>query len=169
MNSFDRMEGGSSAPSTPAVFRGLILAFLLGVSQGCYVYPPVSTAPAPGQQLRFELNDRGRVGLGESIGNSAERLEGVLLSDSDSAYSVKVVSVTYLNGQSNRWNGESLLVSKAFVRDVKEREFSRSRSFLTAAAVVGGAVLLIITRGLLGSGTPDTDKGPPGGGGENFR
>ncbi len=169
MTSFNRMEGGTRAPSTPAAFRGLLLAFLLGFSQGCYVYPPVATAPAPGQQLRFELNDRGRVGLGDLIGNSAETVEGVLQSDTDSAYSVKVVSVSYLNGKSNRWNGEALSVSKAYVRDVKKREFSRSRSFLTAAAVVGGALLLIATRGLLGSGTPDTDKGPPGPGGENFR
>lgn len=151
------------------MFRGLLFAFLLGVTQGCYVYPAVTTAPAPGRQLRFELNDRGRVGLGESIGSSAAQLEGVLQSDTDSAYSVKVLSVTYLNGQTNRWNAEPLLVPKTFVRDVKQREFSRSRSFLTAAAAVGGAVLLVITRGLLGSGTPDTDKGPPGGGGENFR
>ncbi len=146
--------------------RGAVLAFLLGVSQGCYVYPAISTVPVPGTRLRFELNDRGRVGLGGSLGPSAERLEAVLQADMDSAYSVKMVSVSYLNGQSNRWTGEPLVVSKDYLRNVTVREFSKSRTILTAAAVLGGAVLLIATRGLFGSGTVDTDPpnpNPPGG------
>lgn len=151
---------------TSKLVRCVVLAFLLGVSQGCYVYPEVSTAPAPGRQLRLDLNDRGRVGLGGSLGQSAERLEGVLQADLDSAYSVKVVSVSYLNGQSNMWIGEPLMVSKAYVHSVSVREFSRSRTFLVAAAVVSGAVLLIASRGLFGSGTVDKEPpnpGPPGG------
>ncbi len=148
------------------LFRGSVLAFLLGVSQGCYVYPAVSTAPVPGARLRFELNDRGRVGLGGPLGPSAERLEAVLEANTDSAYSVKMVSVSYLNGQSNKWTGEPLVVSKDYLRNVTVREFSKSRTILTAAAVLGGAVLLIATRGLFGSGTVDREPpnpAPPGG------
>lgn len=152
--------------SLTRMVQGGALLFLLGVSQGCYVYSPVVNAPTPGQQLRFDLNDRGRVGLGEFVGSSAERLEGVLTGELDSAYAVKVVSVSYLTGQSSKWSGEQLVVSKNFVGNVRLREFSAARTYLTAAAVLGAAVLLIATRGLFGSGTVDREPpnpGPPGG------
>ena len=145
-----------------------LMAFLLGVSNGCYTYAPVAAAPSPGEQLRFELNDQGRVGLGQAVGPSAEALEGVLAANQDSAYSVRVVSVTYRNGQSNRWSGEPLLVSKQFVQNVTERKFSRSRTFIAVAGVTAGVVLLMVSRGLIGGGTPDQDT-KEGGGNGSFR
>ena len=168
--SVERTETVRSTPGfRPVRLRGWLLVFLTSVSQGCYVYPSVSTAPAPGRQVRFDLNDRGRLGLGSSIGPAAERIEGILQADPDSAYSVKVVSVVYTNGQANRWSGEPLMISKNFVRDVRQRELSRSRTYLTAATVIGAAVLFVATRGLLGSGTPETDPPNPPPGGNAFK
>lgn len=144
------------------------MMFLLGVSSGCYTYSPVAAPPSPGTELRIDLNDRGRVGLGEAIGSSAENLESVLTGDTDSAYAVRVVSVTYRNGQSNRWNGEPLVISKQFVSGMSERRFSRSRTFLAAAGFAAAAVVLIVSKGLRGGGTPDRD-GKEGGGNGAFR
>jgi hypothetical protein len=116
-----------------------------------------------GQQVLLSLNDQGRVGLGPSIGGASTQVEGVLQPGMDSAYSLKVVSVSYLNGQRNKWSGEPLVVSRGFVRDVKLREFSKSRSALTTAAVIGGSLLFIVTRSILGGGSPGS--GTDGGGG----
>ena len=114
----------------------------------------------PGQVLVMDLNDNGRVALGPSIGPAATRIEGLLDSRTDSAYVVKVSSVVYMNGSNNRWTNEPLTIRSDLVRELRERKFSRSRSMLLAAGIVGGTVAFIASRGLLGFGTPNTDKGP---------
>lgn len=143
---------------------GFLLAFLSGVASGCYTYTPVVAAPVPGTRLDLELNDRGRVGLGENVGAAATTVEGMLQSQTDSAYLIRVASVVYVNGQSNKWNGEPLMVQKDFVKDVSERRFSQRRSLLAAGILTAGVLAFALTRNLLGAGNTDRD---PGGGGGN--
>lgn len=147
--------------------RGWVLVVLVPIS-ACYVYPPVVTAPAPGTQLRLELDDRGRAGLGNLIGSSVASVQGVLQTVPDTAYTLKVTSVAYVNGQSNKWNGEPLTVPKVFVARTSERKLSQSRTYLTAAAVAAGVAGFIVSRALHGSGT-DGDGGHGGGGGNEDR
>jgi hypothetical protein len=149
--------------------RGYVLTFLLGVSSGCYVYPPVVTTPSPGVELRLDLNDRGRVALGNLIGPSAVNVEGVLQSPPDTAYVLDVTSVTYLRGQTNKWSGEPVRVSKEFVANTTQRTLSKSRTWLTATAMVAGVAVLIASRALTGGGTANPDPGGGGGGGSSFR
>jgi hypothetical protein len=151
--------------SSSRIIRACVLGFLAGVTTGCYVYTPVASPPVPGQQLLLDLNDQGRVGLGPSIGSASSQVEGVVQPGTDSAYRLKIVAVSYLNGQRNKWSGEPLVVSRGFVRDVKLRQFSKSRSALTVAAVVGGALLFIVTRSILGGGAPGSGNEGGGGGG----
>jgi hypothetical protein len=132
------------------VGSGCLLVFLLGVSSGCYVYGPAPMNPAPGTDLQLELNDRGRSALGNSIGPTSGFVEGVMQSNSDTAFSLRVERVQYLNGQSNRWNGEPLIVSKDFVGTTRQRTFSAGRSWLTAGAVVVAALAFISSRNLFG-------------------
>jgi hypothetical protein len=145
--------------------KACLLAFLTGVASGCYVYVPVATTPEPGMQVAFNLNDQGRVGLGQSIGAAASKVEGTIQSNTDSAYQLRVTAVSYMNGQSNPWTGEPLMLRKDFVRDMLERKYSRNRSFLTGALVVGTAAVFIISRSLLGSGSNPREPGDGGGGG----
>lgn len=154
-----------AALSGRKVMRGFLLAFLSGVASGCYVNTPIVAAPQPGAVLAFDLNDRGRVGLGESLGPAVLTIQGTLGSQTDSAYAIGVSQVGYLNGQSNKWNGEPLTIPKAFVRDVSERRYSRSRTFLVAAATAAGFVAFAASRHLLGLGSPDREPTtpPPGG------
>lgn len=162
-----RRSAASRRGSGRRLFCGCLMIALLGVNSGCYVYTPMATTPASGTRVLLELNDRGRVGMGESIGGSARSIEGTLRVGPDSTYALQVESVQYLNGQTNRWTGESVNVSRHFVGMVKERQFSRGRTFVAAAGIVGGTILLIATRGLIGSGNTGRDPGPPGGGDEN--
>jgi hypothetical protein len=154
-----------AAYSARRITGGLFLAFLSGVASGCYVNTPIVSAPQPGAVLNFDLNDRGRVGLGENLGPAVLTIQGTLGSQTDSVYAIGVSQVGYLNGQSNKWNGEALTIPKAFVRDVSERKYSPSRTYLVAAAAVAGFVAFAASRHLLGLGSPDREPGnpPPGG------
>lgn len=148
---------------------GCLLAFLMGVSSGCYVYPPVVTTPSPGAELRLDLNDRGRAALGTLVGPAAMNVEGVLKSPPDTAYVLGVTSVTYLRGSANRWSGEPLTVSKEYVANTTQRTFSKTRTWLTVAAAAAGAIALATSVGLGGGGNPPGEGGGGGGGGTSFR
>jgi hypothetical protein len=125
---------------------------------------PVQTAPIQGQVLSLSLTDAGRVALGPTIGAGAQRLEGVVESVNDSAYVLRMRSVTMINGQIARWTNEQLVVGKQNVGNAKERKFSRTRTAIAAAAAVGSLAVLLASRGLIGGGS-ESGKGDKGGGG----
>ena len=159
-----RLTGDLRTGGGPRRFwSGCLLAFLSGVASGCYVYGPAPVNAAPGTRVQLELNDRGRVGLGNNIGPTGGIVEGIVQSNSDSAYSLKVNRVEYMNGQWNAWNGEQLIVPKEFVGTAKERTFSQSRTWLVAGGVVLAALAFISSRNLLGfgSGSRSSGGGPP--------
>lgn len=154
-------SNGYPVPSRAKRFAGAcLLAFLNGVSSGCYVYTPVSSAPAPGSTLVLGLNDQGRVTLGPSVGPSAQTVMGTLRSRNDSAFEMSVNSVVYLNGQSNKWSGEPLVVQTNLVQDTKLRKFSRGRTWMTVALSTAAVVGFAVTRGLFASSPPESDKTP---------
>jgi hypothetical protein len=141
--------------------RVCVMGFLVASVAGCYIYSAAPATPAPGSQLLLDLTDRGRVGLGDSVGAGAKTIEGTAISTTDSAYSLRVSRVSYLNGQSNNWTGERLLVPRSFVTNAKEQKFSKSRTWLTAAAVGAGVIAFIASRGLLGFGSGGGEGGAP--------
>ena len=122
---------------------------------------PVSSTPATGTTLVLDLNDRGRVALGDQIGPSATRVEGQVASASDSMYSLRVSSVSYLNGQSNRWSGEPLAVPANLVSQVKQRTFSRSRTVSLAVAAAATLAVLLKSTNLIGSASGGGEVGRP--------
>lgn len=145
-------------------WRNLSLALSLGVVGGCYAYTPMQTAPPPGTVVSFELNDPGRVALGQSIGPSAEKIEGALESATDSSYVLKMQSVTFVNGQQTDWTGEHLVVGRQFVTNLTQRQFSSGRTTLAVLGGIAAAAAFVATRSVLGGGNPDTDGtggGPP--------
>ena len=142
------------------LFRAAALGLLGGISTGCYSTVPVASSPVPGQVLVMDLTDQGRATLGPSVGPAAKSIEGVLDSRSDSAYNVKVASVVYMNGSNNRWTNEPLTIRSDLVSSIREKKFSRSRTGMFVAGMIGGLALFIASRDLLGLGSPDRDKGP---------
>lgn len=132
---------------------------------GCYASIPLRGTPQAGTTVVLDLNDRGRVALGEQIGPSATTVEGQVAAANDTSYSLRVSSVSYLNGQSNRWSGEPLTVPTSLVSQAKLRTFSRSRTALLGAAAVAALAILIKSTNLIGNSSGG-DKGtppPPGG------
>lgn len=142
--------------------RWLALApFMLS---GCYSFVPLSTAasPEPGQQIQIELNDAGRVGMVNALGPEVAKVEGALESASDSQVVIKVAQVWGEYGGASRWEGEQVAFKQEYIRTVRERRFSTTRTAILAASVGAGVVAFIATRNLLGIGI---DPGPTSGSG----
>ena len=108
------------------------------------------------------LNDRGRVALGDSVGEAVAQIEGALVSRRDSVFVVRVRAVEYLNGQRTRWTGEPLTVREEHLRDVYARRMSRGRTAVVAGVVSSSVIAFILSRDLFGLGGGGRE---PGGGG----
>lgn len=133
---------------------------------GCYSHAPVVGVPAPGSTVVLDLTDRGRVALSDSVGPSANRIEGVTAAgSSDSSYALRVSAVQFLNGQTNRWNGEPLTVRADLVGRAQERRFSRGRTVALGAAILAAIVTVIVSTDLFvaGDSVPDPRPTPPDG------
>jgi hypothetical protein len=157
-------RAGKARPASVSLKRfagGCLAAFLMGVASGCYTYTPVQTVEVPGTVLVFPLNDQGRLTLGPSVGPSAQTIEGTLRSRNDSSYVVLVSSVSYSNGGSNKWSGEPLTIGTTLVQDVKERQFSRSRTILVVGAAAAAFLAFALSRSLFSSSSPERQTNPP--------
>ena len=61
---------------------------------------------------------------------------------------VNVASVSFLNGEKNRWSGEPLRLSKAHVSDAAVRKLDKKRSWITAGIVAVAVTAFVASRGL---------------------
>jgi hypothetical protein len=155
-----------SARSTGRAWRGCTALLLVAVSPlaGCYTTRPVTTAPAPGATVILDLTDRGRVDLGDRIGPSAASIQGIVQTQSDSSYVLRVSSVSYLGGQQNKWAGESLTVPAALVSRARLREFSRSRTTAIGLGIAAALAAVFIQTDFFGLSGPEQQPTPPIGG-----
>lgn len=142
--------------------RALGLFVTATMAGGCYAYRPLTSPAPPGAIVSATLTDAGRVSIGRTVGEGARKLEGLVEAVDDTAYVLRMRSVTYLNGQTNGWTGERLSVSRQAMTDVRERRFSSKRTAIAVASTLGGVVAFIVTRSLLGGGTESTPGGDPG-------
>lgn len=139
----------------------MLLSFCLGVANGCYSYIPVASAPTSGV-VSLLLTDSGRVALGRTLGPTVEKIEGAVETSTDTAYVLRMQSVTFFNGQRAGWTGERVVIGKQYVTNPSKREFSTGKTTLAVVGGVGAVIAFVLTRGLIGSGNSDGD---PGGGG----
>lgn len=151
------------APSRGRIRRGRAALALAAVSwlSGCYVHAPVTGAPRPGTTVVLDLNDRGRAALGDSIGPSAEQIQGAVATSSDSSYVLRVESVRYISGQTNRWSGEPLLVRADLVGRMRERQFSRKRTLVLGLGAAAAILAVALSTDLFGSGELGRVIDPP--------
>jgi len=135
-------------------------------TSGCYSYAvrPVSEI-SPNASVTADINDAGRVALGERVGPEVMQLEGKVVQRSDTSVRLLVSHVTYLNGTTEEWQGQEVGLRVQDVKTVTQRTFSRSRTALLIGAMAVGLVAAILSLNFLGitSGDPNNDKGtqPP--------
>jgi hypothetical protein len=140
------------------------LLVLMPQLTGCYQYVPTGSQPLPrGAEVSVSLSDAGRVAMTEALGPGVRRLGGTLLEHGDTAYLVSVRTVEYLDlAITAQWAGEQVEIPRRHVTEVRERQLSRTRTWVTIGLVVAG---LIASTFVAISGFGD-DEGPtnPGNG-----
>ena len=144
-----------------------LLSASLGVSAGCYSSRPIMSAPEPGGIAVVTLNDRGRAALSDAVGANAERVEGSVVTRTDSSFTLAIRSVAYFGGTTNSWRGEQVTVPVAGVRGMTERRLSKGRTYLAIGVGVAALVAFIVTRSVLADDrgfVEDTPDSPPAGG-----
>ncbi|MGE5082988.1 MAG: hypothetical protein ACM3ND_08790 [Acidobacteriota bacterium] len=135
-------------------------------TSGCYSYAvrPVSEI-SQDATVTADINDVGRVALGDRVGPEVMQVEGKVVQRSDSSVRLLVTQVTYLNGNTEAWQGQEVGLRAQDVKLVTQRTFSRSRTALLIGAMAVGLVAAILSLNFLGitSGDPSNDKGtqPP--------
>jgi hypothetical protein len=137
------------------------LLAVMSLNTACYVDKPITTAPAPGQQVSLVVSDQGRVALGPQLGAGVHVVEGTLASVEGEDMMVRVARVRMLNGPTSNWSGEQVRVRRGDVAVFQERRLSKRRSFLVAGVVVAGIALFSTPRSLLGLGDDDPVNPPP--------
>ena len=139
----------------------LSIAMALNTS-ACYSYVPVTGTPVPGSEVALVVTDRGRVALNERVGPEIDELRGTLVGKTDSSYTLAMKQAVALRRSSTTWTGESLSVSSAFVGSVREKRFSRSRSWLVAGGAAAALVAFIASRSFFdGRSNVDIDPSKP--------
>ncbi len=153
-----------------AAYRSLAavgIASLLVTSTGCYTYPARAASEVnPPALVSVDVTDAGRVGLSDQMGTEVKRIEGQVVQRSDSALRLMVTEVRFLNGTSNKWQGQEVTIRPMDVKALSQRTYSRQRTMLATIALGGLIALTVATKGFtnLFSGEPSTDGkggGPP--------
>ncbi len=138
----------------------LSLALCASVT-GCYSLHPVDrSALAIGSEFAFDLNDVGRVGLGQAIGAEVAQVQGTLSQQSGDALIVSVSEVHTLRGATLVWKGEPVAIRPEYFSTLYAREYSKTRTFLLAAGALAAGVF-IGSRTFGGGGTEDPVAPPP--------
>lgn len=112
-----------------------------------------------GREVAVELNDRGRLLVGNRLGEAVLRVDGRVVSSTESDVTLSVTRTVLLQGSSVVWMGEEVSIPREGLRGFRVREFSRARTiFFTAGIVllVGAVVAGFGIIGVLGLG-PDDD------------
>lgn len=133
---------------------------------GCYTYAARSTSDIkPNLYISAEINDAGRVALGQRVGPEVMRMDGQVVEQTDSSVQLMVSKVTYLNGFSDTWQGQSVSLRTQDIKSVTQRTYSKSRTALLIGAMAAGLILTVLTLSFVGalSGDSSNDKGtsPP--------
>ena len=143
------------------------IASVLVSSAGCYTYPPRTTSEVnPPALVAVDITDAGRVELSDQMGTEVKRIEGQVVQRSDSAIRLMVTEVSFLNGTSNKWQGQEVTIRPLDVKTLSQRTYSRQRTMIAVLGIAGLIGLTIVTKGFANifSGDPSTDGkggGPP--------
>jgi hypothetical protein len=138
-----------------------LAAAALGLNAGCYSYVRVPAAQSPaGTELRVTLADQGAGDLARFLGPRAASLEGRVVTGSDTALTISVVSITRTTGVEETWPGDQVVIPRAAIATTETRRFAATRSLLLAGAIVAAGIL--IGAGLKSGADVNGSTGGPG-------
>lgn len=127
---------------------------VLPLVQGCYTYVPVEAPVSPpvGERVSFEITDEGRAQLSNRLGPGVLQVDGTLTRADSTEYELRVWGLSQLGMGRILWSGEVVEISRGFVSEVRLRQLSRTRTYLTVGAVAVGLYAFAQSQALLGGG-----------------
>jgi hypothetical protein len=137
---------------------------LAGLLAACYTYRPVATGLTPHSKVSMVLSDQGRMATSSQIGPQTARVEGSLVTTTDTGYVLAVSGVKPISGAWVRWTGETVSVRRDHVALLYERRLSKGRTALFVAVAAAAAVTTVIGLDLFGFGSDPLETIPGGGG-----
>ncbi len=121
---------------------------------------PVSEQPFPvGITVELVINDAGRAALRPMMGPEVAKVQGRLVQKDSTGYTVAVTQLGLLRDGTQVWSGERVSIKSEYVNSVAERRFSRGRTAVVTAAVLG-VVAIVFTQSIKGSLFGDDGKVP---------
>ena len=146
--------------SARSTSRRIVVAATLLASTGCYTMQPVSEQPFPlGITVELVINDAGRAALRPMMGPEVAKVQGRLVQKDSTGYTVAVTQLGLLRDGTQVWSGERVSIKSEYVNSVTERRFSRARTAVVTAAVLG-VVAIVFTQSIKGSVFGDDGKVP---------
>lgn len=136
----------------------LLGSFLL---QGCYSVSAVDPGgPQPGTRLLASLTPDGSQQLASQVGPRVIAVEGVLDEATAERLSLRLVRTEGANQISTYWNQEEVTIPRPAIAQLRQRRLDRTRSYLMAGAIVGGALLIASAAGGVFAGDDSGGGGP---------
>lgn len=147
-----------------SVTRSVAAGLLPGLLGACYTYRLVpSTSIQPATQVSVVLSDYGRLEAARQIGPAAARVEGAVVSASDTAYLLAVSGVKPISGSWVKWSGEAVSMRRDYVALAYERRPARGRTVLLVTGAAFTALTVMVNLNILGFGRLDIPLIPGGG------
>lgn len=141
------------------------IASVLASSTGCYTYPARTASEVnPPALVTVDVTDAGRLDLSDQMGTEVKTIEGQVVQRSDSALRLMVTEVSFLNGTSNKWQGQEVTIRPIDVKSLSQRTYSRQRTMVAALVLTGLIALTVATKGFTTIFSGDPSKDPNGGG-----
>ncbi len=144
-------------------FVGGLCAVTLSLQIGCYTFKPLQTSvPATGNRIAVVVNDRGRFALGDRLGSTVDRVDGLLVAVDSMNATLEVYRTTDLRGNQTTWTGERVQVPKDAISGYQERQFSKRRTYILVGTMVGAvlASMLLVNLNLFGVSRIDRGGDP---------
>lgn len=133
---------------------GVWLATCSLLLQGCYESLPLTqTPPMSAPRVELVLNDQGRAALSDRLGTAVDKIEGQLVSQEQSGYSMLVYRVSQLNGNSAAWTGEKVTIAKEYTVGFQVRQLDKRKTWIAVGVVVGVVVAVVVGASLAGKAT----------------
>lgn len=143
-------------------FVAALCAVALLFQVGCHSFLPLQdTAPANGEIVSVTLNDRGRAAMSERMGEGTDRVEGYLMSTTETVVGIEVTRTVSIRGSSVTWTREAVEIPRDGIRGFQQRKFSGRRTLLLVATIGVGLLLAAELFGLAVFGRGTDDGGLP--------
>jgi hypothetical protein len=143
--------------------RRVVVVIVAAVGGGCYSAISVSgEALHPGARVYVDLTESGTTALARYVGPNVRQVYGDVSARSDTEIVLSLRSVTDRRSIETLWSGERVPVLPREIAEIRERRFSKQKSWLFGSGLAAALVLTGRAFGVLGGGEAHRGDVPVG-------